>query len=67
MIFEGISLKQIKQFFLKSESPILNIKKTETKSKINLSNTEQKELSKLRNGDTIVTKPADKGEVAVIL
>ena len=37
----------------------------ETKSKRNLSNMEQKELSKLSNDETIVIKPADK-EGAVV-
>ena len=37
----------------------------ETKSKSNLSNMEQKELSKLSNDETIVIKPADK-EVALV-
>ena len=39
----------------------------ETKSKSNLSNMEQNELSKSSNGDTIVIKPTDKGEAVVIL
>ena len=38
----------------------------ETKCKSNLSNMEQKELSKLNNDETIVIKPADKGGVVVI-
>ena len=38
-----------------------------TKSKSNLPNMEQKELSKLSNDEIIVTKPADKGEPVVIL
>ena len=33
----------------------------EAKSKSNLSNMEQKELSKLNNNETTVIKPADKG------
>ena len=33
----------------------------EAKSKSNLSNMEQKELSKLSNNETAVIKPADKG------
>ena len=33
----------------------------ETKCKSNLSNMEQKELSKLTNDETIVIKPGDKG------
>ena len=39
----------------------------ETKSERNLSNMEQKELSKLTNYETIVIKHADKGRAAVIL
>ena len=39
----------------------------ETKSKCNFSIMEQKELSKLINDETMVIKPADKGEVVVIL
>ena len=39
----------------------------ETKSKSNLSNMEQKELSKLTDDETIVIKPADKGRAVVIL
>ena len=39
----------------------------ETTSKRNLSNMEQKELSKLSNDETIVIKPADKGRAVVIL
>ena len=35
----------------------------ETKSKSNVSNMEQKELSKLSNDETIVIKPANKGEL----
>ena len=38
-----------------------------TKSKCDFSIMEQKELSKLINDETMVIKPADKGEVAVIL
>ena len=45
----------------------LNLEKTETASKSNLSNMEQKKLSKLRNGQTIVIKSADKGGAVVIL
>ena len=45
----------------------LNLEKMETKSKSILSNMEQKELSKLINDETIVTKPADKGGAVVIL
>ena len=56
-----------KTVFLGSDSPTLNIEKTETKSKSNLFNTERKELSKLRIDDTIEAKPAGKGEVAVNL
>ena len=44
----------------------LNLEKMETKCKSNLSNMEQKELSKLNNDETIVIKPADKGGVVVI-
>ena len=44
----------------------LNLGKMETKCKSNLSNMEQKELSKLNNDETIVIKPADKGGVVVI-
>ena len=44
----------------------LNLEKIETKCKSNLSNMEQKELSKLNNDETIVIKPADKGGVVVI-
>ena len=36
-------------------------------SKSNLSNIEQKELSKLSNDETIVIKPESKGKVVVIL
>ena len=39
----------------------------ETKFKSDLSNMEQKELSKLTNDETLVIKPADKGGAAVIL
>ena len=39
----------------------------ETKSKSNISNIEQKELSKLINEKTIVIKPADKCMNVVIL
>ena len=39
----------------------------ETNSKCNFPITEQKELSKLINDKTMVIKPADKGEVVVIL
>ena len=39
----------------------------ETKTKSNLSNMEQNELSKLSNDETIVVKPADKGGAVVIL
>ena len=39
----------------------------ETKSKSNLSNMEQKELSKLTDHETIVIKPADKGGTVVTL
>ena len=39
----------------------------ETKSKNDLSNMEQKELSKLSNDDSIVIKPENKGGAAVIL
>ena len=39
----------------------LNLEKTGTKPKSNLSNIEQKEISKLRNNETTVIKPADKG------
>ena len=39
----------------------------ETKCKSNLSNMEQKELSKLTNDETIVIKPGDKGWAVVIL
>ena len=39
----------------------------ETKLKSNLSNMEQKELSKLRSDDTLVIKPADKGGAVVII
>ena len=45
----------------------LNLEKMETKSKSNLCNMEQKELSKLSNDETIVIKPADKGGAVVIL
>ena len=43
----------------------LNLEKMETKSKSNLSNKEQKELSKLTSNETIVIKSADKGGGAV--
>ena len=36
-------------------------------TKFNLSNVKQKELLKLTNDETIVTKPADKGGAVVIL
>ena len=39
----------------------------ETKSRSNLSNMKQKELSKLSNDETIVIKPADKRRAVVIL
>ena len=39
----------------------------ETNSKCNFPITEQKELSKLINDETMVIKPADKGGVVVIL
>ena len=39
----------------------------ETKFKSNLSNMEQKELSKLANDETIVITLAEKGEAVVIL
>ena len=39
----------------------------EKKSKNNLSNMEQKELSKLNNDETIVVKPADKEGAVVSL
>ena len=39
----------------------------ETKSKSNYSNMKQKELSKSSNDETIVIKPADKGEALVII
>ena len=39
----------------------------ETKSKGNLSNMEQKELSKLSNDETIVIKPTDKTGAVVSL
>ena len=39
----------------------------ETKFKNNLSNMEQKELSKLANDESIVIKPADKGGAVLIL
>ena len=39
----------------------------EKKSKSNLSNMEQKELSELSNDETIVIKAADKGRAVVIL
>ena len=45
----------------------LNVEKTETKSRSNLSYMKQKELSRLSNYETIVIKPGDKGEVVVIL
>ena len=45
----------------------LNLEEMETKSKCNFSIMEQKELSKLINDETMVIKPADKGEVVVIL
>ena len=45
----------------------LNLEKIETKFKSNLSNMEQKELSKLTNDETVVIKPADKGGAVVIL
>ena len=41
----------------------LNLEKRQTKSKSNLSNAEQKELSKYRNDKDIVIKPAYKWEV----
>ena len=44
----------------------LNLAKIETKSKRNLSNMKQKELSKLTNDENIVIKPADKGRAAMI-
>ena len=45
----------------------LNLEQMQTKSKSNLSNMKQKELSKLTNDETIVIKHADKGRAAVIL
>ena len=39
----------------------------ETKSKRNLSNMEQKELSKLTNDEAIIMKPADKAVLVIIL
>ena len=45
----------------------LNLEEMETKSNSNFSIMEQKELSKLINDETMVIKPADKGEVVVIL
>ena len=45
----------------------LNLEKMETKCKSNLSNMEQKELSKLNNDETIVIKLSDKGGAVVIL
>ena len=44
-----------------------NLDKMEKKFKGNLSNMEQKELSKLINGETILIKPADKGWPVVVL
>ena len=42
-----------------------NLEKMESKSRRNPSHTEQKELSKLMNDETIVIKPADKGITVV--
>ena len=45
----------------------LNLEKMGTKSKSNLSNVEQKQLSNLINDETIVIKLAEKGGAVVIL